>query len=285
MSSKPVPLKIGIFGDKGVGKTTYLTTLHGVLSSHRYDDIEVRYEDENTAIYLKRNFNKLLANPNEDGVGEFSRVDSTSGEYDIKFDLFYKTEKKEHHFKIEMRDFPGEKIKVEGKGIQNVISFLGSCDAILYFFSIPDKLDNPEDQSFFDLNMILAGLTKLENARKTKKPFVLMLTKSDEVVKRENAEFSSIDELNKIIKNKIEEESTLLISELQRFVENFKIISTSSYFTLDHFRRNKIGKVKRHASTNNLIDYPNFDVAFPITYVLEKNLKYAFWDTISDLLK
>lgn len=262
---KEINLKIGVFGDRGVGKTTFLTTLHGVLANHLYNEFEVRYENDSTVTYLKNNFSKLLSE---------NIVDGTVGEYSIDFDLWYKKAGNEQKFKISMKDFAGENIKVERHGIQTVVNFLSTCDAILFFYSLTDKDKNQDEQNMFDFNTMLTRLTKLENgARKTKKPFVLILTKSDEIVQQRNNEFDSLEAINQAIKGKIEDDGASLISELSRFVENFKIVSTSSYYALEGFRRKAVKKIPIHVESSEIIEFPNYDVAFPITYILNQKMK------------
>ena len=126
---KQINIKIGTFGDRAVGKTTYLTTLHGALSNHLYEDMEVRYHDDKTTQYLKENFNDLV---------KTKIVKNTVGTKDISFDLWYSKNKEDYRFKVEMRDLEGEKTKVENMQIQELVSFLASCDAIIYFYSIKD---------------------------------------------------------------------------------------------------------------------------------------------------
>ncbi len=277
--NKTTKLRIGILGDRAVGKTTYLTTLHGLLANHKYDNIEVRYQDIQTVKYLKSNFQKLLS----EGI-----VDATVGEYDITFDLWIEKEKnKKNHFLIEMRDFAGEKTRVENNETESVIDFLATCDAILYLYSIPDKLDDSVGtQDLFDVNIILTQLTnRQEGLKKLDKPFVLLLSKCDEITRRDNTEVSSVEELNAIIKDRVLEECDYLVSELKRFSNNFKVVAISSFFALHHYKKNKSTKMWSYPSTNDMIEFPIVDVAYPITFILSKNIKVDFWDSMLGLFK
>jgi len=276
--NKTTKLRIGILGDRAVGKTTYLTALHGLLANNKYKNIQVRYNDNLTVNYLKQNFSRLLST----GV-----VDATVGQYDITFDLWIEKEKdKKNHFLIEMRDFAGEKTRVEINEIESVVDFLSSCDAILYLYSISDKIDNPLEQDMFDLNMILTQLaSKQEGMRKIAKPFVLLLTKCDEITTRDNTEVHSVDDFNAIIKDRILDECEYLISELGRFSDNLKVVAVSSHAALEHYKRKRTEKMWSYPSTNEMIEFPIVDIAYPLTYILSKNIKTDFWDSMLGLFK
>lgn len=276
--SKTTKLRIGIFGDRAVGKTTYLTTLHGLLANNKYSNMEVRYEDSNTVRYLKSNFQTLLTEDN---------VEATIGEYNVNFELWFSKNGQEHHFEIEMKDFAGEKTNVETNEINSVVEFLSTCDAILYLYSIPDKIDNPAEQDLFDVNTILTQLAKREEiGRKIKKPFVLLLTKCDEITSEDSREADTLDEYNALIKNTVLKECDFLVSELQRFSNNFTVVAVSSFLALHHFKNNRSDKMWQYESTGESVEFPIIDVAYPISYILNKCVKRdTIWDSVLGLFK
>jgi len=267
---KQVKFKIGTFGDRAVGKTTFLATLHGALSNHLYKGIEVRYYEDKTTKYLKDNFNDLI---------NTKLVKSTSGVFDINFDLWYTINSQEYQFKVEMRDYEGEKTKVENMQIQEIVKFLATCDAIIYFYSITNKEKNPDEQNVFDLNTILTRIAQLENSRKTKKTFVLVLTKFDEMLSESELEklskYKTSEDLKKatntLLEDWIAKNCSSLINELGRFVENFKVVVTSSFTTIDAIKDN-VSAITPHKEGTTNIEIPGIDVSYPLTYILNQQV-------------
>lgn len=257
-----IKLKIGIFGDKGVGKTTFLTILHGALMNRLFEEIKIRYANSDTVIYLKENFREL----------QEGQVPSTVGEHNIDFDLFYTLDGKEQKFRVEMKDFPGERFQTQNNKIDILVDFLSKCDGILLFHSIFDKSKDANGQNIADLNLILSKLIEKEkDAEKIRKPFVLILTKSDEFLK--GAEHDTLEDLNKITRQNIERETKTLVSVLSDFVENFKIVPVSSHIILEHFKRFKDKSIALHKDSGSRLEFSNIDVTYPITFILKQKLR------------
>ena len=109
------PQRIGVFGHRGVGKTTLLTILYREAVAGRLPGLRLAAADARTANYLS---DKILALE----AGE--ALPATLGETDLRFHLYHKGASLDLLFK----DYQGEHVEL-GR-TEPIREFLRDCDAV-----------------------------------------------------------------------------------------------------------------------------------------------------------
>jgi len=109
------PQRVGLFGRRGVGKTTFLTMLYREAVGGRLPQLRLAAADARTANYLS---DKILQ------VESGQPLPATLGETELHFHLYHK----ERRFDLLVRDYQGEHVAL---GRQEPIrAFLRDCDAV-----------------------------------------------------------------------------------------------------------------------------------------------------------
>src|SRR6516225_2112409 len=109
------PQRIGVFGHRGVGKTTLLTMLYREAVGGRLPELRLAAADARTADYLSDKVLQLEAG---------QPLPATLGETELRFHLYYQNRRLDLLFK----DYQGEHIAL---GRQEPIrDFLRDCDAV-----------------------------------------------------------------------------------------------------------------------------------------------------------
>jgi hypothetical protein len=109
------PQRVGVFGHRGVGKTTLLTVLYREAVGGRLTDLRLAAADARTANYLADKIVQLEAG---------QPLPATLGETDLRFQLYHKGARLELLFK----DYQGEHVEL-GRN-EPIRDFLRDCDAV-----------------------------------------------------------------------------------------------------------------------------------------------------------
>src|SRR5581483_373061 len=111
------PQRVGVFGHRGVGKTTLLTLLYREAVGGRLTDLRLAAADARTADYLS---DKIV--PLERGEA----LPATLAETDLRFHLYHKGARLDLLFK----DYQGEHVEL-GR-CEPIREFLRDCDAVWF---------------------------------------------------------------------------------------------------------------------------------------------------------
>jgi hypothetical protein len=159
------PQRIGVFGYRGVGKTTLLTMLYREGVSGRLADLRLAAADARTADYLGDKIRELEAG---------HRLPATLAETDLRFHLYHGNSRQE----LLVKDYQGEHLAL---GRQDSIQqFLADCDALwlcLDVMALSDAALRLRRQQECE-QLIEAYLSK-EPTPRLERPVALLLTKSD----------------------------------------------------------------------------------------------------------
>jgi len=109
------PQRVGVFGHRGVGKTTLLTLLYREAVGGRLPDLRLAAADARTADYLS---DKILS------LEGGQTLPATLGETDLRFHLYHKGTSLDLLFK----DYQGEHVEL-GR-TEPIRDFLRDCDAV-----------------------------------------------------------------------------------------------------------------------------------------------------------
>src|SRR5581483_9745323 len=124
------PQRIGLFGHRGVGKTTLLTMLYRKAVGGRLPELRLAAGDAATANYLA---DKVLQ------IESGSVLPATLAETPLRFQLYY------HGTRLEIivKDYQGEHVAVGRE--EPIRDFLRDCDAVWLCFD-PVLLDSSADR-------------------------------------------------------------------------------------------------------------------------------------------
>lgn len=159
------PQRIGVFGHRGVGKTTLLTMLYRESVGGRLPELRLAAADARTAEYLSDKVLQLEAG---------QPLPGTLGETDLRFHLYYQDCRLDLLFK----DYQGEHVAL---GRQEPIrNFLRDCDAVWLCLDVP-VTDTPSAclQAEQEIEQAVEDYLIEETAGAPPRPMALVLTKAD----------------------------------------------------------------------------------------------------------
>jgi hypothetical protein len=159
------PQRVGVFGHRGVGKTTLLTLLYREAVGGRLPDLRLAAADARTADYLS---DKII--PLENG----QTLPGTLAETDLRFHLYHKGTRLDLLFK----DYQGEHVEL-GR-TEPIRDFLRDCDAVWLCLDA-GGLANPADRlrREQEVEQIVEDHLAAEAVASLHRPMALVLTKSD----------------------------------------------------------------------------------------------------------
>jgi hypothetical protein len=159
------PQRIGVFGHRGVGKTTLLTMLYREAVGGRLPELRLAAADARTADYLSDKVLQLEAG---------QPLPATLGETELRFHLYYRGARLDLLFK----DYQGEHVAL---GRQEPIrDFLRDCDAVWLCLNVPVADSRGSClQAQQEVEQIVEDYLVAESPGSPPRPMSLVLTKAD----------------------------------------------------------------------------------------------------------
>jgi len=159
------PQRVGVFGHRGVGKTTLLTLLYREAVGGRLPDLRLAAADARTADYLS---DKILSLENGQALP------GTLGETDLRFHLYHKGTRLDLLFK----DYQGEHVEL-GR-TEPIRDFLRDCDAVWLCLDAGGLADPAERlRREQEVEQIVEDYLATEAVAALHRPMALVLTKAD----------------------------------------------------------------------------------------------------------
>jgi GTPase SAR1 family protein len=159
------PQRIGLFGRRGVGKTTLLTMLYREAVSGRLADIRLAAGDARTASYLADRIVQI-----ENGQA----LPATLAETELRLHLYHKGRRVELLFK----DYQGEHVAL-GRD-EPIRAFMRDCDALWLCLdhdadaSAPDRLRAQQE-----VEQLVEDYLAVQQPGEPRRPMEVVLTKAD----------------------------------------------------------------------------------------------------------
>jgi hypothetical protein len=155
------PQRIGLFGRRGVGKTTLLTMLYREAVGGRLPDLRLAAAGARTAEYLADKIAQLEAG---------QQLPATLAETDLRFHLYHKGRRVE----LLVKDYQGEHVAL-GRN-EPVRDFLRDCDAVLLCLD-----DVPADRlrAQQEVEQLVEDYLAARPPEEPHRPMALLLTKAD----------------------------------------------------------------------------------------------------------
>src|SRR6516164_8133615 len=159
------PQRIGVFGARGVGKTTLLTMLYREAVGGRLPDLRLAAADARTADYLSDKVLQLEAG---------QPLPATLGETELRFHLYYRGARLDLLFK----DYQGEHVAL---GRQEPIrQFLLDCDAVWLCLDVSlTGAREPCLRAEQEVEQLVEDYLGLVPEGSPHRPMALVLTKAD----------------------------------------------------------------------------------------------------------
>lgn len=159
------PQRIGVFGHRGVGKTTLLTMLYRESTGGRLPRLRLAAADARTAEYLSDKVLQLEAG---------QPLPATLGETELRFHLYYQNRRLDLLFK----DYQGEHVAL---GRQEPIrDFLRDCDAVWLCLDVPvTAMPVSRLQAQQEVEQLVEDYLGVESPGSPPRPMALVLTKAD----------------------------------------------------------------------------------------------------------
>jgi hypothetical protein len=159
------PQRVGVFGHRGVGKTTLLTLLYREAVGGRLPELRLAAADARTADYLS---DKILA------LEGGQTLPATLGETDLRFHLYHKGARLDLLFK----DYQGEHVEL-GRS-EPIREFLRDCDAVWLCLDA-GGLDDPAARlrREQEVEQVVEDYLSVEAVAALHRPMALVLTKAD----------------------------------------------------------------------------------------------------------
>jgi hypothetical protein len=158
------PQRVGVFGHRGVGKTTLLTMLYREAVGGRLPDLRLAAADARTAEYLSEKILQL-----ESG----SALPGTLAETDLRFQLY-------HRGRIELlvRDYQGEHVAL-GRD-EPIRDFLRDCDVVWLCLDAGEMTHSADClRRQQEVEQLVEDYLATEPIRGQHRPMALVLTKAD----------------------------------------------------------------------------------------------------------
>jgi hypothetical protein len=159
------PQRVGVFGHRGIGKTTLLTMLYREAVAGRLPDLRLAAADARTANYLSDKVLQL-----ESG----QPLPATLAETDLRFHLYHRTVRLE----LLVKDYQGEHVEV-GR-VEPIGDFLRDCDAVwlcLDAATVSASAERLRRQQ--EIEQLVEQYLAAEPQRVMDRPVALVLTKAD----------------------------------------------------------------------------------------------------------
>ena len=159
------PQRVGLFGRRGVGKTTLLTMLYREGVGGRLPGLRLAAADARTADYLSDKIAQLEA-------GE--PLPATLGETELRFHLYHQGRRLE----LLVKDYQGEHVAV-GRA-EPIRDFLRDCDAVWLCLDEPPGA-TPSDRlrAQQEVEQLVEDYLASRPPEATHRPMALVLTKAD----------------------------------------------------------------------------------------------------------
>lgn len=159
------PQRIGIFGHRGVGKTTLLTMLYREAVGGRLPGLRLAAADARTADYLSEKILQL-----ESG----NALPGTLAETELRFHLY----QDDARFQLLIKDYQGEHVEIGRE--EPIREFFRDCDAV-WLCVDATSLFHPQQrlQRQMEIEQLIEDLLALEPDVLMNRPVALVLTKSD----------------------------------------------------------------------------------------------------------
>ncbi len=159
------PQRIGVFGHRGVGKTTLLTMLYREAAGGRLPGLRLAAADARTAGYLSDKIQQLEAG---------QALPATLGETELRFHLYAGTDRIE----LVILDYQGEHVEL-GR-TEPVRDFLLKCDAVWLCLDAPIASESTTRwRSEQEVEQVVEDYLARERAGEPHRPMALVVTKSD----------------------------------------------------------------------------------------------------------
>jgi hypothetical protein len=158
------PQRIGVFGHRGVGKTTLLTMLYREAAGGRLPDLRLAAADARTADYLSDKVLQLEAG---------RALPGTLGETELRFHLYHAGARLDLLFK----DYQGEHVAL---GRQEPIrDFLRDCDAVWLCLDLDMVGSEAVLRAEQEVEQVVEDYLATEAEGVPPRPMALVLTKAD----------------------------------------------------------------------------------------------------------
>lgn len=159
------PQRIGLFGHRGVGKTTLLTMLYREAVGGRLPGLRLAAGDARTADYLSEKILQL-----ESG----QPLPATLAETELRFHLY----QGDNRLDVLMRDYQGEHVELGRE--EPIREFLRDCDAVWLCLDAAN-LSQPETRlrRQQEIEQLMEDYLAAEPNRTMNRPVALVLTKAD----------------------------------------------------------------------------------------------------------
>jgi GTPase SAR1 family protein len=159
------PQRVGVFGHRGVGKTTLLTVLYREAVAGRLPDLRLAAADVRTAEYLSDKLLQLEAG---------QPLPATLAETELRFHLYHGSTRIELLFK----DYQGEHVALGRE--EPIRDFLRDCDA-LWICLDANALTTADEclRRQQEVEQLIEDYLAVEPGRTMVRPVALLLTKAD----------------------------------------------------------------------------------------------------------
>jgi len=159
------PQRIGIFGHRGVGKTTLLTMIYREAVGGRLPGLRLAAADARTAEYLSDKVMQLEAG---------RALPGTLAETDLRFQLY----RAETRVELLVKDYQGEHVELGRR--EAIHEFLHDCDGVwlcLDLTIVPSPAERLRRQQ--EIEQLIEDYLADEPRRRMDRPIALVLTKVD----------------------------------------------------------------------------------------------------------
>src|SRR6516165_3811650 len=159
------PQRIGLFGRRGVGKTTFLTVLYREAVGGRLPGLRLAAADARTADYLADKVLQLEAG---------QPLPATLGETELRFHLYHQGSRLD----LVVMDYQGEHVAL-GRD-EPIRDFLRACDAVWLCLDAP-AADTPASRlgAEQEVEQLVEDYLAAEDPQVPHRPMALVLTKAD----------------------------------------------------------------------------------------------------------